>query len=130
MYACYAFSIVGFADKSKYYKPWELLPADEARIKAQLAEVEAAIKKESEEFNTKFPVAAAAERETTNASKETVGEPQAEPPSVSNVSVDTINTTNPPVQDSQSEQGTTEKITPGEHNGEVVVVAEEDTVIY
>jgi hypothetical protein len=56
-----------------------------------------------------------------------VGEPQAEPPSVSNVSIDT---TNPPVQEPRSEQVTTERITPEEHNGEVVVEAEEDTVIY
>jgi len=112
-----------------YYKPWELLPSDEERINAQIAEAEAIIKRETEEFNTRYPQAAAAASigEDTNTSKETVGEPQTEPPSVSNASIDT---TNPPVQEPQSEQATTERITPGEHNGEVVVVAEEDTVIY
>lgn len=57
-----------------------------------------------------------------------MGEPQAESPSASNnVSNDS---TNPNKQDSRSEQVATEKTSPEEHNGEVVVEAEEDTVIY
>jgi len=56
-----------------------------------------------------------------------VGEPQVESPSVSKVLVDS---TNNPVQAPQSEQVTAEKDPPEEHNGEVVVEAEEDTVIY
>jgi len=109
-----------------YYKPWELLPSDEERIKIQIAETETTIKRESEEFEARYPTAEKISRGDTNTSKETVGEPQAEPP-FDSVSIDT---TNPPVQEPQSEQTTTERITPGEHNGEVVVVAEEDTVIY
>lgn len=60
-----------------------------------------------------------------------MGEPLAEPPSDSNVPNDSTNT---PIQDLQSEQVTTEKSPveeqEQEHNGEVVVEAEEDTVIY
>lgn len=56
-----------------------------------------------------------------------MGEPEAEPPSVSNVSIES---TNLHVQAPQSEQVATEKGSPEEHNGEVVVEAEEDTVIY
>ena len=60
-------------------------------------------------------------------SKETVGEPHTEPPSVSNVPIDT---TNIPVQLSQSEQVTAESESLEELNGEVLVENEEDTVIY
>lgn len=62
---------------------------------------------------------------TNNMSKETLGEPHTESPSISNV-----DTTNPPVQAPQSDQITTEKHSLEEHNGEVIVEAEEDTVIY
>lgn len=54
-----------------------------------------------------------------------MGEPRTESPSVSNA-VDTTNDT--PV--TQSEQVTAEKQSMEEHNGEVVVENEEDTVIY
>lgn len=111
-----------------YYKPWEILPSEADRIKEQIAEAEAFIEREVTEFEKRYPkIDAISERENTNTSKETVGEPQAEPTSVSNVSIDT---TNPPVQEPRSERVTTERTTPEENNGEVVVEAEEDTVIY
>lgn len=56
-------------------------------------------------------------------SKETVGEPRHESPSVPSVPVDT---TNSPAQDHPMG----EKPSPEEHSGEVVFEAEEDTVIY
>ena len=60
-------------------------------------------------------------------SKETVGEPRFESPSISNAPIDT---TNPSAQTSQSDQVVAEKPPLEEHNGEVVFEAEEDTVIY
>lgn len=54
-----------------------------------------------------------------------MGEPQTESPSVPN-----IDTTNIPVQEAQSDQVRAEKQAQEEHNGEVVVENEEDTVIY
>jgi hypothetical protein len=56
-----------------------------------------------------------------------VGEPRTESPSVSYAPIDT---TNPVVQATQSEQNMDGKPSLEEHNGEVVVEAEEDTVIY
>jgi hypothetical protein len=53
-------------------------------------------------------------------STETVGEPEAESPSA------LVDTTNLPAQ----EKATVERESLEEHNGEVVVEAEEDTVIY
>ena len=59
---------------------------------------------------------------------ETVGEPHLESPSVSNAPGDTTN--NLSAQATQSEQVMAEKPSLEENNGEVVVEAEEDTVIY
>ena len=121
---------------SQYYKPWELLPRDDECIKTQIAEVESIIEREVEEFNRRHPKESGeaarqeppAEEENTNGtSTETVGEPRFESPSVSNAHVDT---TNLPAQAPQSDQVMAEKQSLEEHNGEVVVEAEEDTVIY
>lgn len=57
-----------------------------------------------------------------------MGEPHAESPSVSTALVDTTNLL--PVQGNQSDQVIREKQSLEEHNGEVVVENEEDTVIY
>ena len=110
-----------------------MLPRDEDRIKTQLANAEAQIEREVEEFNARHPKAvqngeeASAEEKTNSTSTETVGEPHTESPSVSNVVVDTTNIS---VQASRSEEITGEKQSLEEHNGEVVVENEEDTVIY
>jgi len=107
-----------------YYKPWELLPRDEERIKTQIAEAEAIIEREVDEFYRQHPKESGTEsrqepgENTNGTSKETVGEPRFESPSVSSALVDT---TNPSAH---------EKLSLEEHNGEVVVEAEEDTVIY
>ena len=117
---------------SQYYKPWELLPQDEDRIKTQIAEAEAIIEREIDEFYRHHPKETGAESrqeplaegENTNGTpKETVGKPHFESPSVSSAPVDT---TNSPAQD----HVIAEKQPLEEHNGEVVVEAEEDTVIY
>jgi len=65
---------------------------------------------------------------TNSTSKETVGEPRFESPSISNAHVDTTN--NISAQATQSELAISEEPSLEEHNGEVVVEAEEDTVIY
>ncbi|KAF4633851.1 hypothetical protein G7Y89_g4260 [Cudoniella acicularis] len=112
-----------YQDPAEYYKPWELLPRDEDRIKTQIAEAEAVIKQDLEDFNRLHPERASqtsTEEKANITSAETVGEPQTESPSVSKVA-DTTNDT--PV--TQSEKQALE-----EHNGEVVVENEEDTVIY
>lgn len=112
------------------------MPADEDRLKTQLAEVEGLIISEVEEFYQRYPTrrpvistAVEKELEATDTSNETVGAPQLESPSASNIQTDT---TNNPVQESSPEQkpAAAEKDGIEEHNGEVVVVAEEDTVIY
>ncbi|KAH7419561.1 pinin/SDK/memA/ protein conserved region-domain-containing protein [Cadophora sp. MPI-SDFR-AT-0126] len=111
-----------------YYKPWELLPRDEERIKTQIKEAEATIERETSQFDLRHPNRPGRkekEERSNSTSKETVGEPQAESPSVSKVD----DTTNSPVQIHQSEQKA-EKQAQEEHNGEVVVENDEDTVIY
>jgi hypothetical protein len=121
--------------KTQYYKPWELLPREEERIKTQIAEAEAAIEREIEECNRQHPKEGEDPQQgppaqggsTNGTSEETVGEPRPKSPSVSrspNV------TTNSPTQASHSNQDMAEKHSPEEHSGEVVVEAEEDTVIY
>ncbi|KIN07240.1 hypothetical protein OIDMADRAFT_22130 [Oidiodendron maius Zn] len=115
-----------------YYKPWELLPEEEDRIKRQISEVEILIEREVEEFNTLYPYepvkdALVPEEKQNNSSKETVGEPRTESPPNSNIQVDP---TNPPTQTPQSNQPATGRHSLEEHNGEVVVEADEDTVIY
>lgn len=120
----FPFRILPVLTNSQYYKPWELLPRDEDRIKTQIAEAEAIIEREVNEFYRQHPKEPESEStqesggNTNGTSKETVGEPRFESPSVSS---DFVDTTNPSVHEKQSLE---------EHNGEVVVEAEEDTVIY
>jgi hypothetical protein len=106
-----------------------LLPQDEERIRKQIADAEALIEREVEEFNTRHPKKRSEEQlsesKANGTFKETVGEPPTESPSVPN-----IDTTNIPVQETQSDQVRAEKQAQEEHNGEVVVENEEDTVIY
>jgi len=113
-----------------YYKPWELLPGDEDRIKTQIADVEAIIEWEVEAFKSRHPEHQEQDKpapENTNGtSNETVGEHNVEPSSVSNV-VDSTN--KPPPAQTHNVKATTEREAQDE-NGEVVVEAEEDTVIY
>ena len=112
------------------------MPADAERLKTQFAEAAALVEREVEEFYkqhpTRKPDLSAPEDKGSKSnvtSNETVGEPQPESPSASKVQTDS---TNNPVQGSPLEQERVviEKDGVEEHNGEVVVVAEEDTVIY
>jgi ABC-type Zn uptake system ZnuABC Zn-binding protein ZnuA len=114
----------------QYYKPWELRPEDEERIKSQITAAEAQVRQEEEDFASRYPYIPRKKSfvtDSTNfASIETVGKPRTESPSVSKAE-DTTNDT--PVQVTQ-EQETSEKQSLEEQNGEVVVENEEDTVIY
>lgn len=138
-----------------YYKPWEMLPAQEGTIKRQITDAEMAIEREVEAFYERYPSArpqptpetsTKGEEKSNVASEETVGEPQVEPESlsVSNINdAPIVDTTNSPVQAAQVPQPDvpieSEKSKTGdtrtaheqeEHNGEVVLENEEDTVIY
>ena len=120
------------ADGFQYYKPWELVPEEESRIKGQISDVEFLIERELAEFDKLYPEepnkeAPVPEEEINTSSKETVGEPRAESPPNPNTDIDP---TNPPAQDPPSDQTAVRKHSLGEHNGEVVVEADEDTVIY
>ncbi|RQM06389.1 hypothetical protein DH86_00001169, partial [Scytalidium sp. 3C] len=108
-----------------YYKPWELRPEEEDQIKAQIAEVEAIIEREAQEFDQKHPKDEPLEGEKNGTSKEPVGESHEESPPVPSV-IDTTNSK--PAQESPSEPPRAENVE--ENNGEVVEEAEEDTVIY
>jgi hypothetical protein len=124
------------------------LPEQEDRIKKQIAEAEATIDRETVSFYDRYPTARnptqapvmkTKEEETNTTSEETMGEPQVEPesPPVSNiVNVDTTNSI-VQAQVAQSEQLKTvakqdlaHDQDEHEHNGEVVLENEEDTVIY
>lgn len=127
------------ANMPQYYKPWEPLPEEVDRIKQQISEVEALIKRELDEFDKSHPEEPSKEAPTLEeekidtSSKETVGEPHTESPPISNVDVEPvkpIEPTNPHVQTPQPDQSATGEHSSGEHNGEVLVEAEEDTVIY
>jgi hypothetical protein len=106
------------------------VPRDEDRIKKQIADAEAHIEREVDEFYSRHPKEnsgdSSAGSKTNSTFKETVGEPQLESPSVPNV--DTTNTS--PVQAPQPDEVKAEKQAQEEHNGEVVLENEEDTVIY
>ena len=113
------------------------MPSEKERIKTQITEAEATIDREIDEFYRRHPKEAgdgseqerSEERNINGTSKETVGEPRLESSSVPHAPVDTT-TNNPSAQTTQSEQVTAEKRSLEEHNGEVLVEAEEDTVIY
>ncbi|KAJ8068002.1 hypothetical protein OCU04_003580 [Sclerotinia nivalis] len=112
-----------------YYKPWQLSARNEATIKAQVEKVEILIEEEKSEWARRHQERgpkAEEESEVKVMSDVMMGEPHTESPSSSN-----IDTTNPiSALAAQSSQVKTEKDNLEEHNGEVVVEAEEDTVIY
>ncbi len=116
----------------QYYKPWELLPRDEERIKTQIKEAEATIKRETAEFDLRNPNRPGKEEPSKeeiaySMSKEVPGEPLTESPSISKVD-DTTN--NFPAREPPAEKTKAEKQAQEEHNSEVVVENDEDTVIY
>lgn len=113
-----------------------MLPQDEERIKRQIADAKDLITRETEEFNRQHPqrqlsttMVEDTETVADSTSKETVGTPHAESPPPSK---DTDTTNPPPTQAllSDNVETETEKKALEEHNGEIVVEDEEDTVIY
>ncbi|ESZ90198.1 hypothetical protein SBOR_9422 [Sclerotinia borealis F-4128] len=112
-----------------YYKPWLLSPRNEATIKAQVEEAEVLIEQEKSEWASRHPeqgLKAEEKSEVKVTSDVMMGEPHTESPSIFNI--DTTNTISALAV--QSSQIKTEKDNLEEHNGEVLVEAEEDTVIY
>ena len=112
------------------------MPEEEASIKTQITDAETVIERELGDFYKRHPnlrskpepeQATKEEEKANKTSKETMGEPQSESPSALNIQVDT---TNPSTQTPQLEVPVADKDGSEEHNGEVVVEAEEDTVIY
>lgn len=120
------------ANLCKYYVPWKLRPEDDERIKDQIIEAQKLIDQEVAEFEERHPEYKAqpkGEAEDANdTSKETVGEPTNESPT-DPVVIDTTNNP-PPLEAQSSDQSRSEKHVTEEHNGEVVMEHDEDTVIY
>jgi len=112
-----------------YYKPWELLPGDEDRIKKQVAEAEALIEREVQEFKQRHNIK---ETPADKPSEETVGEHQVESSSVPAVAVaaTVTDSTNPNAHAQLSQPSSHMERDPSDENGEVLVEAEEDMVIY
>lgn len=107
-----------------------MTPNNKADIDAQIADTRALIEREETEWAERHPKQKEDDEggpEAKVVSPETMGEPHTESPSISNV-VDPTNDNSE--QATQSEQAKTENDMLEEHNGEVVVEAEEDTVIY
>jgi len=110
-----------------YYKPWQLLPSDEERIKLQIEETEALIDREVAEFKAQHSKQQQEPSlENTNVTEAAGESVESSAPLVSNVAEST-NVPSPKV--SQPSYNTADKDISDEI-GEVVVVNEEDTVIY
>ncbi|RKF81936.1 putative pinin sdk mema domain-containing protein [Golovinomyces cichoracearum] len=117
-----------------YYKPWELLPEQKERIEVQVASVSQAIESEISEFRRKSGKNKDLEEEEKckEISEEVAGEPRAEPriviPKINDAHDTAANTNqNSEKADVKVEERDGDK---EEHNGEVMVENEEDTVIY
>jgi hypothetical protein len=127
-----------YANSNQYYKPWELLPGDAERIQQQIADTEALIDREIQEFNQRNKTDLQPEERPRGNMKdsaaETEGEHHAEsspiPPVPPVAQSDSTNPL-PPVQATESAPVTVlAERDPLEENGEVVVEGDEDTVIY
>lgn len=124
----------------QYYKPWELLPDQEATIKSQIEEAEAIVEREDPNRADRDSLAQDPGG-TTNATdedgsaelkaSETVGS-EANPAEPSDAPLE--KSTNPEVLSSEAPpepvQVSNGGKDAGDDNGEVVVEADEDTVIY
>lgn len=124
-----------------------MTPAQTDRIKQQKVDVETTIEREVTDFYARNPSARRPslpaktdqEAEKTNIkSEETMGEPQVESSSGSLIESNAkVDTTNPPDHSEQVAQVKNEDSTAAaeqeltdEHNGEIILENEEDTVIY
>ncbi len=130
---------------SKYYKPWELLPGDEAIIKRQIEEAEDIIHKETSQFEAEnplenedsTPVMNGKSREPNDLpvdSSETVGSAtNLEERSGSEIRNDTNAGSKSPVMSNYVPKVVESSEAPKDHGddaGEIVLEGEEDTVIY
>ena len=135
----------------QYYKPWELIPSEEERIKAQVEETEAIIEKEREQWEAENPTdeqqvppdsdsktEPPETKETTNGQTDTVGDStnneEGEPPGPKSEEEDTnMNGTASPGDERKTaepaEAEPAEAAKDHDDGGEVVE-GEEDTVIY
>ncbi|MCJ1438644.1 hypothetical protein MMC27_008034 [Xylographa pallens] len=123
-----------------YYKPWDLLPEDDARIKAQITEAEATIARENMEHGVQSPKLVNDSLQPTDTTMtdvesekpETVGqltndEELIESSSVSNTNAQPVIESEKTVDTSTTSERSKDHVDDG---GDVVVEGEEDTVIY
>ena len=129
----------------QYYKPWELLPGDEAVIKKQIEAAEDIIQREASQFEAENPP------ETAESSPATTGKPPGNsdlpvnsPETVGSatnkdeqLSSEMHNDTNPDPKSSEMSNKPPKAVEPtealkdhGDDAGEIVLEGEEDTVIY
>lgn len=117
-----------------YYKPWELLPEQKERIDLQIASVSQAIESEISDFRQKSGknTDLEGEEKPKETSEEVVGEPRAEPRIVTPKINDAHDTAANTDRNSEKADVKIEELEGDkeEHNGEVMVENEEDTVIY
>ncbi|KAI9760980.1 MAG: hypothetical protein M4579_001356 [Chaenotheca gracillima] len=137
------------AEPSLYYKPWELLPEEEERIKQQLTEAESAVEKEDEAFSTSrqqeiekttngaavelsngttenaLPAKELTEEHTVGTGSEEARVSKLDEPTNSEPTIDpnAIDAHKPPLKDPPDDGDNGD-------GGEVVLEADEDTVIY
>ena len=124
----------------QYYKPWDLLPEDDARIKAQIAEAEATIARENMEYGVDSPKLVDVSLQPTDTTMddvesekpETVGqltndEELIESSSFSNTNAQPVIENEKTVDTSATSERSKDHVDDG---GDVVVEGEEDTVIY
>ena len=130
----------------KYYKPWELLPGDEAIIKRQIGDAEDVIQKEISQFEAENPPEAEEPTPTTNGKPSEPRDPPADPPSETVGSATTLEDHSNSVIHSNTnidpKSPDASNIAPkvvessealkdnGDDAGEIVLEGEEDTVIY
>ncbi|MCJ1385734.1 hypothetical protein MMC17_008857 [Xylographa soralifera] len=123
-----------------YYKPWDLLPEDEARIKVQIMEAEATIQRENIAHgvqNPKLVDVPLQPMDTTMADvesekPETVGQLTNDEELIESSSVSNTNA-QPIIKSVRTVDTSTTSELPKDHvddGGDVVVEGEEDTVIY
>lgn len=128
---------------SQYYKPWELLPGDDLKIKSQVMEAERMVEHERAQFETANPTSDDDRSLDTNknplnvaddaaGSSETVGLANVLPePSTST----TIGNTDPDIRSTPDVPARATELPDaskdhGDNGGEIVFEGEEDTVIY
>ncbi|KAI9702576.1 MAG: hypothetical protein M1836_001056 [Candelina mexicana] len=130
------------AEPRLYYKPWELLPGDEERIKTQISETEALVHSEVAEFKAKHlqegqekhngeeDHVRVGSANPTVANGETISDPDTV--GAENVTHNATNENSTPLKTSPAPapvQEAREKEN-GDDSGEVMLEADEDTVIY